>query len=135
MKTILTLLAASFSLLLLSQCRQGGGTMKAYFWTRQQGDGPYYLYINDSLKGILPYQDHAPKPGDGDLDKKTCFVLLTSNTHIIEVRDQQGHTRFLEKYRLRKNGENISLNIAIKTPNGRNIRDANGDCTVEELSF
>ncbi|HEY9257958.1 hypothetical protein [Chitinophaga sp.] len=135
MKTIYTLLVASFSLLLLSHCREGGGTMRAYFWTRQQGDSPYYLYINDSLRGILPYQSKAPKRGDADLDKKTCFVRLTSSTHIIEVRDQQGNVLLWEKYKLKKGRNNISLSIAIKSPNGRNIRDADGDCTIEELSF
>ncbi|MGO4294512.1 hypothetical protein [Chitinophaga sp. RAB17] len=135
MKIIFTLLVASFSLLLLSHCGEEGGTMKAYFWTRHQSNGPYFLYINDSLQGTLPYLEKAPKCGEGDLDKKTRFVLLTSRTHIIEVRDQQGNIKFWEKYGLKKNANNISLSIAIKSANGTNHRDASGDCTIEEIGF
>ncbi|MBS0030464.1 hypothetical protein ACTJJ0_25460 [Chitinophaga sp. 22321] len=134
MKIIFTLLCASFFLLFLSHCRKGGSTMRGYFWTRKN-NGPYYLYINDTLKGTLPYQEQPPKCGDPDLDQKTRFVLLTSSTHYIEVRDQQGKTLLLEKYELEKNEHHFSLSVSMKTPNGRNQHVISGNCSVEEIGF
>jgi len=134
MKIIFTFLCASFFLLFLSHCREEGGTMRGYFWTRKS-NGPYYLYINDTLKGTLPYQEQPPKCGDDDLDQKTRFVLLTSSTHFIEVRDQQGKTLLLEKYELEKNEHRFSLSVSMKTPNGHNQHVISGNCSIEEIGF
>jgi hypothetical protein len=135
MKIVYTLLFASFSLLFLSHCREEGGTMKGYFWTRNQGEGPYSLYVNDTLKGVLPYREEPPKCGEPDLDKKTLFVLLTSGTHKIVIKDQQGHTHLSEEYTLEKKSGHFSLSVSMRQRNGINKHVMSGDCTVEELGF
>ena len=126
MKKIALLLLASFGLLLLSRCRPDGGTLRGYFWTSRQTGGPYYFYINDTLKGTLPAFSRSPECGEADLEKKTLFILLRSGVHVITVKDQQGN--------LMLKGS-LSLSVSMDTPKGSNRHVISGDCSVEEISF
>lgn len=135
MKSIYLLLFASFSLFFLSQCRKGGGTMRGYFWTSHLGGGPYHLYFNDTLKGVLPYQPQAPQCGDTGLENKSLYLLLSSGTHTITIKDSQGKIVLHEKYIFEKSSGHFKLGVSIITPGGRNQHMISGDCSIEELGF
>lgn len=135
MKKIATLLLASFGLLLLSRCRPDGGTLRGYFWTSRQRGGPYYLYINDTLKGTLPSFSHPPECGEAGLEQKTLFILLRSGVHVITVKDQQGNQMLSERYKLYKGKGSLSLSVSMDSPQGSNRHVISGDCSVEEISF
>ncbi|PSL48370.1 hypothetical protein CLV51_1021237 [Chitinophaga niastensis] len=135
MKRIFLLPVAAAVLLLLSQCNVQGGTMKTYFWTHTHPDSTYYLYINDTYKGVLPYQDNAPTCGTAALQQQTLFIPLPSGTYSIEVKDKQGNVKLLETYKLHMSRGNISLSLTTKMPSVGNKRTASGDCDIEELYF
>ena len=120
---------------LLPRCRPEEGTMNGDFWTRHDGGGPYYLYFNDTLKGQLPVLQEAPRCGDIHLDKQTIFILLTSGTHKITVKDQQGNIVLSEEYAMKKSSGHFSLGVSINSPGGNNQHVITGDCSLEELSF
>lgn len=109
--------------------------MRGYFWTSRQHGGPYYLYINDTLKGTLPSFSHPPECGEAGLEQKTLFILLRSGVHVITVKDQQGNQMLSERYKLYKGRGSLSLSVSMDSPQGSNRHVISGDCSVEEISF
>jgi hypothetical protein len=137
MKKIFLLPVAAIILLLFSQCNDyaQGGTMKTYFWTHTHPDSTYYLYINNTCKGILPYQPKEPRCGAATLSGQTLFTPFTSGSYILEIKDKQGNIKFAESYKIRISKGHFSLKVITKMPGTGNRRTTSGDCAIEELYF
>jgi hypothetical protein len=96
MKNKLIIIPSILSALMFSGFSCGmGGTLqpgKAYFWTNTNPGTVQHLYIDDSLKGVVPYlPDSLTRPGSATIRANGLALILESGKYDIVIKTDEGH--------------------------------------------
>ncbi|MEO8406313.1 MAG: hypothetical protein ABI480_17015, partial [Chitinophagaceae bacterium] len=131
----LTFIALLLSVLLLSGCDEKLRPFQVYFWTSAKSSTTYYLYLNDTIKGELPYLPEQPECGDGDAKKKTLHLTMESGTYKIQIKNEEGVVKYTQqlKIKLSNHSKEISTSTDDRKGGARNVNE--GDCLIEEIYY
>jgi hypothetical protein len=98
MRKILLLLMVPAYLLLVAgfTCNDSdvstGEPGQANFWKKSETAETHYLFIDDSIKGTLPYLPASVNtPGKDTVQKQGLSVILKPGRYAILVKDSSGH--------------------------------------------
>lgn len=97
MKKILVLLAGPAYLLLLAgfTCTHysyGTEEGKAFFWKKNGAQETHYLYVDNSVKGVLPFiPDSKTVPGNTIVQDQGLFLKLKPGKYDIAAKDKSGN--------------------------------------------
>lgn len=97
MKKLMVLLAGPAYLLVLvgftcTNHHYGTEAGKAFFWKKKDSAATHYLYVDNSLKGVLPFiPDALTKPENSMVQKQGLQFELKPGTYDIEARDKSGN--------------------------------------------
>ncbi|WP_153798286.1 hypothetical protein [Foetidibacter luteolus] len=135
MKKPIYIIIAFAMVALLTQCRSHTRNWQAYFWTSTKTGIAQYLYINNVMKGQLPYLSSGPDCDDAAAKSRTLHLKLKSGTYDITVKDHDGNISFNETLTIRLSNGNktISTTQEDKTNGSRNVVEDN--CLVHEIYF
>lgn len=126
------------STVLLTQC-ESPKPFHAWFWTSKQYYKPYLLYINDSLRGPLPYLPTAPACENDSSKEKALYALMPSGRYTISIKDSAGNIVFKDKWELKlsENHKSISIqqNKKYEYSGAKLSSEGTQDCLLIELFY
>lgn len=93
------------------------------------------LYINNHLKGTVPYINDDLACEDKEKLTAALHVIVKSGTHHIVVKNVEGDELFKEKVKLKKRRNNISISSTSTNQDISVFRTTRGNCIIEEIKF
>lgn len=137
MKTINLLCCVTLTIF-LAGC-QRAQPFHAWFWTSKHYSEPHFLYINDTLKGALPYLPKGPQCGDASLKGTTLYVYMPSGRYNLAVKDSAGNLVYRSVWILELSRHHKSINITNKgtfVNSGAHINsEGEEDCIIAEMFY
>jgi hypothetical protein len=125
MKRPIIICTASVALLFtLTECAKDNKSFNAHFYaTFSRADGPLTLYIDDQLKGDLPYISVAPTCENDSLKQKMLRIVLKSGKYKVVAKSKDGGVKSSGTITLKTNKTGASGGVG-----GQQVMVV-GDCT------
>ncbi|HET6245346.1 MAG: hypothetical protein H0V01_12520 [Bacteroidetes bacterium] len=100
------------SVVFFISCKKDNTNFNSYFWTSNDiEDSELTLYVNDQIKGPIPYLKDKPTCENDTLKAKALYLNLKAGKYKISAKDKQGNVKVSSTIKVKSNSLSSSAGI------------------------